>query len=303
MPDIAVIIPCLNEQETISRVIRDFKNALKNLHIVVVDNGSTDNTISYAKKLGATILFEPMRGKGNAVRRAFALVEAEVYILVDGDDTYDASIAQEMVDLLNKNKLDMVVAIRNTVNRKAFRTFHKSGNRMFNKLFRAFFGKKFNDIFSGYRVLSRRFVKSFPAISNGFELETELCVHSINLKLPVAEISSDYKQRPVGSSSKLKTITDGFKILTSMIRLLRNNKPMLFYGVASFAFLVVALILGLPVVGTFYATGLVPKFPTLIVSIGFLIISVLLFISGAILQTIVEFQAENRHLAYLSIDQ
>lgn len=302
MINVALIIPCLNEQETIQKVIKDFRKYIKDLKIVIVDNGSTDKTREYAEKLGTQILVEPIKGKGNAIRRAFALVEAKTYVLVDGDDTYDASIAKKMVNMLNDNKLDMVVGVRRHDDPNSFRAFHLSGNKIFNKLFRIFFGKKFSDIFSGYRVLSRRFVKSFPAISNGFEIETELCVHSINLKLSTAELACNYKQRPSGSTSKLKTIADGLKILKMMIKLLRNNKPMLFYSGLSALFFAAASILGLPVLGTYFSTGLVPKFPSLIVSVGLLIISMVFIMAGVILQTIVEFQAENRHLAYLAAD-
>lgn len=298
---IALIIPCLNEEVTIAKVINDFREQFSSIDIYVIDNGSTDKTAEIAGQEGAVVLHESRKGKGHAVRRAFGKIDADIYIMVDGDDTYDANASIEMVARLIDEQLDMVVGIRKHDNDKAYRAGHELGNHLFNKLFQILFGNQFTDIFSGYRVFSYEFVKSFPARSGGFEIETELSVHSANLHLATCEMETYYKERPEGSDSKLNTYIDGLRILRKMVGLLRQNKPMFFYGMFSVLALIAALLLGAPVILTYLETGLVPRFPSLIVSIGGLIISLLIFMTGVILQTMLSFQAENRHLAYLAV--
>ena len=298
---IALFIPCLNEEVTIAKVISDFKEECEGLAVYVIDNGSTDNTKAVAEAAGAIVISEPRRGKGHAVRRAFAQIHASLYIMVDGDDTYDASAVSGMIKRLQDDRLDMVVGIRKHESDGAYRTGHQLGNRLFNSLFCRLFGNQFSDIFSGYRVFSYAFAKSFPARSSGFEIETELSVHCANLLLPTAEMPTHYGERPDGSQSKLNTYFDGFRILRKMIQLLRQNKPMVFYGVGGVLAAVVAIILGAPVLLTYFETGLVPRFPTLIVAVGLLLGACLSFMTGIILQTMLSFQAENRHLAYLAL--
>ena len=298
---IALIIPCLNEEVTIAKVINDFRQEFSAIDIYVIDNGSTDKTADIARREGAVVLHESRKGKGHAVRRAFGKIDADIYIMVDGDDTYDPKASTDMVARLIEEQLDMVVGIRKHDNDKAYRAGHEIGNHLFNKLFQILFGNQFTDIFSGYRVFSHAFVKSFPARSGGFEIETELSVHSANLHLATCEMETYYKERPEGSDSKLNTYIDGLRILRKMIHLLRQNKPMFFYGIFSVLALLGALLLGVPVILTYLETGLVPRFPSLIVSIGGLIVSLLIFMTGTILQTMLSFQAENRHLAYLAV--
>jgi glycosyltransferase involved in cell wall biosynthesis len=301
MKKIALLIPCLNEELTIVEVIKDFKDQFSNLDIYVIDNGSSDDTAILASNVGATIISEPKKGKGNAVRRGFADIMADIYILVDGDGTYDAASANKLVELLIKEHLDMVVGCRAYEDKTIYRKGHRLGNMFFNYLFKNFFGNHFTDIFSGYRVFTRRFVKSFPATSYGFEIETELSVHTVNLRLRSQEVDTKYKLRPLGSQSKLRTIKDGLRILKAFVNLLRLNKPMVFYCFFSLLFLIGSSLLGIPVLLKYFEIGLVPRFPSLIVSVGFFVISVLLLITGIILQTMLAFQIENRRLAFLAV--
>lgn len=301
MNKIALLIPCLNEEVTVAKVINDFRDQLSNLDIYVIDNGSSDDTAVLALKEGAKVISEPKRGKGNAVRRAFADITADIYILVDGDGTYEAASVNKMVEHLVEEHLDMVVGVRAYEDKIIYRKGHKLGNMFFNYLFRYVFGNHFTDIFSGYRVFTRRFVKSFPAISYGFEIETELSVHTVNLRLRAQEVGTKYKMRPLGSQSKLRTLKDGFKILKAFVNLLRLNKPMIFYTFFSLVFLIGSSSLGVPVLLKYLEIGLVPRFPSLIVSVGFFVISVLLLITGIILQTMLAFQIENRRLAFLAV--
>jgi len=298
---IALIIPCFNEEATIAKVINDFRKQFQSIDIYVINNCSIDKTEDIARLEGAAVLNETRKGKGHAIRRAFSIIDADIYIMVDGDDTYDPKASRMMVSHLIDKQLDMVVGIRKHDNDKAYRTGHKLGNNLFNKLFQILFGNQFSDIFSGYRVFSRAFVKSFPARSSGFEIETELSVHCANLHLATFEMETYYKERPKGSVSKLNTYIDGLRILRKMLDLLRENKPMYFYSIFSIAALIGSLLLGIPVVLTYLETGLVPQFPSLIVSIGSLIVSLLILMTGIIMQTMLSFQAENRHLAYLAV--
>lgn len=301
--NLALIIPCLNEEVTIAKVINDFQREFEQIKIFVIDNGSTDKTSEVAQAEGATIIYEANRGKGNALRRAFSDIDADVYLVVDGDDTYDPCFAPRMVKMLVEDKLDMVVAVRAPSSEKAYRGGHQFGNKAFNKLFKLLFGNKFSDIFSGYRVFSKAFVKSFPALSYGFEIETEICVHATNLRLATKEIVAPYHPRPIGSNSKLNTYKDGFKILVKLINLLRTSRPLLFYGCFGIVFTAYSLILLAPILLTFFETGLVPRFPTLIVTVGSLVISAIFLMIGVILQTMLSFQDENRRLFYLSLSR
>ncbi|MEZ5947460.1 MAG: glycosyltransferase family 2 protein [Hyphomonas sp.] len=297
---VAVIIPCYNEEATITQVIEEFSAALPGAEIVVCDNNSSDRTTQLARKAGAAVLFEPYQGKGNAVRRLFADVEADVYVMIDGDATYDASASPEMIAKLEEERLAMINGARISEQEEAYRFGHKFGNWMLTGLVRLAFGNKFQDMLSGYRVMSRQFVKSFPALSNGFEIETELCVHTLRLRLPSAEVRTVYRARPEGSTSKLNTFRDGFRILRIISRLVRDEKPLEFFSALGVLILIAAGILATPVAITYFETGTVPRFPTLIVSIGMVIISMLSFTIGLTLDTFSRGRTEARRLAYLA---
>ena len=297
---VALIVPCLNEELTVGTVLSDFKSQFSNIELFVVDNGSSDATATIAMRHGAKVIYEARKGKGNAIRRAFALVDADVFILVDGDDTYDVSNAHVMVAKLIEEDLDMVVGVRMHKSGDAYRGGHEFGNLVFNKLFEVLFGNQFSDIFSGYRVFSRSFVKSFPALSLGFETETEMSVHAANLQLATGELEVAYSARPAGSNSKLNTYKDGFRILITMLNLFRVNKPLLCFSSLSLLPAICSASLMYPILSTFLETGLVPKFPSLIVAVGCIVVSFLLVMVGTMLQTILSFQAENRRLAYLA---
>ncbi len=297
---IAVILPCLNEAQSIANVIEAFRVALPTAIIHVIDNASTDDTREVAEKAGAIVIGEDRRGKGNAVRRALTTIEADIYVIADGDGTYDARRAPELIGVLVRERLDMVVGSRRKASDEAYRAGHEIGNRMFNKALKWFFGSEFQDIFSGYRVLSNRYVKSFPALSNGFETETEMAVHSILLRMPVREIPTDYGKRAEGSASKLKTYRDGAKIGFTIPNLLRHYRPLLFFGWLAAAAMAVSVGLFYPIFAEYLDTGVVPRFPTLIVSIGIAVISVLLGVCGLILDTTIRSQIEVRRLIYLN---
>jgi len=299
-PSIAVLIPCLNEAAAIAKVIADFKVHLPTAWIFVYDNGSTDDTVNIARAAGAIVRIEPIRGKGNVVRRMFADVEADVFVLVDGDDTYDAGAAPELVDLLLKNTLDMVNGTRQSTIEAAYRRGHVLGNRLLTGLVATFFGNRISDLLSGYRVFSRRFVKSFPALTTGFEIETELSVHALQLRMPIGEVTTDYRERPAGSASKLSTYKDGFRILRTIAVLVKEEKPLAFFSVVSLVLVLIALALGVPVIVEFTHTGLVPRFPTAILAAAIVILSFLSFACGLILDTVSRGRAETRRLAYLS---
>ncbi len=297
---VAVILPCLNEARSIANVIEAFRVAIPTAIIHVIDNASTDGTREVAEKAGAIVIGEDRRGKGNAVRRALTTIEADIYVIADGDGTYDASRAPELIAVLVRERLDMVVGSRRKASDEAYRAGHEIGNRMINKALKWFFGSEFRDIFSGYRVLSNRYVKSFPALSNGFETETEMAVHSILLRMPVREIPTDYGKREEGSASKLKTYRDGAKIGLTILNLLRHYRPLLFFGWLAAAAMVVSVGLFYPVLAEYLDTGVVPRFPTLIVAIGIAVISVLLGVCGLILDTTIRSQIEVRRLIYLN---
>jgi glycosyltransferase involved in cell wall biosynthesis len=298
---IAVLIPCYNEAEAIAGVVRDFRAALPEATIYVYDNNSRDRTREIAAQAGAVVRTETFQGKGNVVRRMFADVEAEVYVLVDGDGTYDAPSARGMVDHLLQNSLDMVNGARVPVAVAAFRPGHVLGNRMLTGTVAMIFGDRLKDMLSGYRVLSRRFVKSFPALAAGFETETELTVHALELRLPVAELQTPYRDRPAGSTSKLRTYRDGFRILRTIFLLVKEERPLQFFtGVAALLF-VASLVLGGPIVTEFIKTGLVPRLPTAILATGLMIMAAVSFVAGLILDTVTVGRREMKRLHYLSL--
>lgn len=300
-PSIAVLIPCLNEAAAIGKVVADFRAALPEAKVFVYDNGSTDGTPDIARAAGAIVRTEPMRGKGNVVRRMFADVEADVFLLVDGDDTYDASRAPELVRELLERSLDMINAARHTEIDAAYRRGHRFGNRLLTGLVRAFFGERISDLLSGYRAFSRRFVKSFPALSAGFEIETELSVHALQLRMPIAERTVDYRDRPRGSASKLSTYKDGFRILRTILYLVKEEKPLAFFSLIGAAAALASLALGIPVILEFMHTHLVPRLPTALLAAAVAILAFLSFGCGLILDSVSRGRAEAKRLAYLSV--
>ncbi len=299
-PRIAILLPCYNEEAAIVRTIEGFRVALPGATIYVYDNNSRDRTIDLARAAGVEVRSERMQGKGNVVRRMFADVDADVYIMADGDLTYDPAAAPVMVKLLLDERLDMVVGTRLHQATDAYRGGHVLGNRLFTGLLAKLFGRSFSDIFSGYRVFSRRFVKSFPVLSEGFEIETEISVHALELRMPVGEVETAYGARPEGSDSKLSTFRDGWRILKTIATLYRIERPVLFYGSIGALLVIAAIILSIPLVLTYLDTGLVPRFPTAILVTGMTIVAVLCFFAGLILDTVTRGRREMRRLAYLA---
>jgi glycosyltransferase involved in cell wall biosynthesis len=300
-PRIAVLLPCYNEEAAIGDVIAGFRKALPSAAIYVYDNNSRDRTVELAGKAGAIVRSEGMQGKGHVVRRMFADIDADIYVMADGDLTYDAKAAPAMVEQLLRDRLDMVVGTRQHEAKAAYRGGHVIGNRLFTGLLARLFGRSFSDIFSGYRVFSRRFVKSFPVLSEGFEIETEMSVHALELRMPVGEAETAYGARPEGSESKLSTFRDGWRILKTILTLYRIERPVLFYGTIGALLLVAAVILSVPLVITYLDTGLVPRFPTAILVTGMVIVAVLCFFAGLILDTVTRGRREMRRLAYLAL--
>ena len=298
---IAVLLPCYNEEAAIAQTVAGFRAALPSAQIYVYDNNSTDRTCEVAAEAGAIVRTERMQGKGHVVRRMFADIEADVYVMADGDATYDASAAPELVKRLVEERLDMVVGARKSEVEEAYRRGHRLGNRLFTGILASLFGRTFSDIFSGYRVFSRRFVKSFPALARGFETETEISVHALELAMPVGEVVTAYGARPEGSESKLSTYRDGWRIMKTILHLFRIERPVLFYG--SFGLLLAALgiVLGIPLAVTYAQTGLVPRFPTAILITGLMIVAFMSFMCGLILDTVVRGRREVRRLHYLSL--
>ena len=297
---VAVILPCYNEQAAIADTIAGFRAALPGATIHVYDNNSSDRTVELARAAGAIVRTEKMQGKGHVVRRMFADVEADVYVMADGELTYDPTAAPTMVKMLIDEQLDMVVGTRQHEAAAAYRGGHVLGNRLFTGLLSGLFGRSFTDIFSGYRVFSRRFVKSFPVLSAGFEIETEISVHALELRMPVGELATAYGARPEGSASKLSTFRDGWRILRTIGTLYRVERPVLFYGGIGVLLIVLALALSVPIVVTYLATGLVPRLPTAVLVTGMIIIGVLSFLAGLILDTVTRGRRELRRLFYLS---
>ncbi len=300
---IAVLLPCRNEGPSIRRVVQQFRLALPNAVIFVYDNRSTDDTAAEARAAGAVVRVERWPGKGNVVRRMFADIDADLYIMADGDGTYDVSRAPEMVHRMMDEHLDMVVGTRRGVYEEAYRTGHGWGNRFFNALYRQLFGELFTDIFSGYRVFSRRFVKSFPATSSGFEIETEMSVHASQLRMPVAEVATAYGSRLAGSTSKLRTFHDALRILRTLTLLFKEIRPAMFFGGIAAALGLLALALGVPLVLTFIETGLVPRIPTAIGITSLALLAGIFIVCGLILDSVARGRLEHKRLIYLSMAQ
>ena len=299
-PRIAVTIPCYNEAVTIAKVIADFKTALPDADIYVFDNNSTDNTAQIARDAGAIVRSERRQGKGHVVRRIFSDVEADIYLMVDGDDTYDATVANTLIELLKRNHVDMVVGTRADVTKDAGREGHALGNKIFNKIYGRLFGKQFSDIFSGYRVFSRRFVKSFPAVSSGFEIETEMSVHSSQLGISTLERPTHYGVRPEDSHSKLRTFRDGFRILGMFAMLAKETRPAAFFGAIAFALVLLAGILAAPIFLTYFETGLVPRFPTAILAASLVLLASISAVCGLILDSLARARTEAKRSVFLS---
>ena len=297
---IAVLVPCYNEEAAVATVVADFRKALPTASIYVYDNNSKDRTVAVAREAGAEVRSETHQGKGHVVRRMFADIDADVYLLVDGDATYDAPSAPRMIEKLLAEHLDMVVGLRVDQSVAAYRPGHRTGNWMLTTFLASVFGQAFKDILSGYRVFSRRFVKSFPVLSDGFEIETELSVHALELALPVAEVSTPYYARPEGSFSKLNTWRDGFRILGTILRLYRSEKPLRFFTAIGVFLMLVSIGLAIPVVVTYLEQGVVPRLPTAVLSMGMMIVAVLSISSGLVLDTVTRGRREIKLLAYLS---
>lgn len=301
LPRIAVVIPCYNEAAAIATVVADFRRALPSADIYVYDNGSTDDTKAIATAAGAIVRSEPLRGKGNVVRRMFADVEADAYLLVDGDGTYDAATAPSMVARLLNESLDMVNGARAAATSDAFRLGHELGNKVLTGTVALVFGSRIRDMLSGYRALSRRFVKSFPALATGFETETELVVHALELRLPIDEVDTPYGVRPAGSSSKLRTFKDGVRILKTIVLLVKEERPLPFFSGVGVVMATVSMILAWPLLKDYLATGLVPKLPTAILSTGLMILAFMSFVAGLILDTVTLGRRELKRLHYLAL--
>lgn len=300
-PKIAVLIPCYNEAQPIAHVVQDFSSALPDADIYVYDNNSTDDTVRVAAEAGATVRVETQQGKGNVVRRMFADVDADIYVMVDGDNTYEAKAAPALIDKLRNETLDMVSGCRVTEIQEAYRPGHRFGNWMLTSLVASIFGKRTSDMLTGYRVFSRRFVKSFPALSRGFEIETELTVHALELRMPIADVETAYIDRLPGSDSKLSTIRDGVRILKMIILLVKEERPFLMFGGIGLFLALVSLVLGVPIVAEFMETGLVPRFPTAILTAAIMIIAVLSVMVGVILDTVTVGRREMKRMAYLAL--
>jgi glycosyltransferase involved in cell wall biosynthesis len=301
LPSIAVLIPCHNEEAAITKVIREFKAALPSAAIYVYDNNSCDRTVELAIAAGARVYREPLQGKGNVVRRMFSDVEADVYVLVDGDDTYEASSVRPMVQKLMNERLDMLNGTRVTEIVAAYRRGHRMGNTVLSGLVRRAFGSRISDMLSGYRVFSRRFVKSFPALSSGFEIETELTIHALELGMPIGETDTPYKERPEGSASKLRTYSDGLRILRTIVMLVKDERPLLFFSVSGMILFATGVGLSIPIFVEFYRTHLVPRFPTAILSTGLVLLSFLSLACGLILDSVARGRKEVKRMIYMSV--
>lgn len=298
---IAVLVPCYNEEAAIAKVVGDFRAALPGATVYVYDNNSRDDTIARAGHAGAVVRSEKRQGKGNVVRRMFADIEADVYVLVDGDDTYDASAAADMVQQLVDEGVDLLTARRVHTQAAAYRPGHVFGNKLLTGLTAMLFNVNMPDMLSGYRVFSRRFVKSFPLTAEGFTIETELTIHAVRLMMPMAEMDTAYKERPVGSMSKLSTFRDGFRILGMIFYLLREERPLLFFSIQAVLFALLSLLIGLPVVHEFVETGQVPRLPTAVLSMGLMLVAFLAGTAGLILDTVTRGRWEAKRMAYLAI--
>jgi glycosyltransferase involved in cell wall biosynthesis len=299
--EIAVLLPCFNEGLVIETVIARFRDALPNATIYVYDNNSSDASAQIAANAGAIVRREPRQGKGFVVRRMFTDVEADIYIMCDADETYDAAAAPALVDKLVDQGLDMVVGTRVDVTGSSYRPAHELGNRLLTGLVGAIFGRGFSDMLSGYRVFSRRFVKSFPLMSRGFEIETELTIHALQLEMPVAELRTRFKERVAGSESKLQTVSDGVRIMWTIATLLKQERPFFLFGLAALALMIVSLAAGYPVVAEYMESGLVHRLPLAVLATGTMILASLSLFSGLILDTVTRGRAEAKRLRYLEL--
>jgi glycosyltransferase involved in cell wall biosynthesis len=297
---VAVLIPCFNEAATVGQVVASFKAALPGATIYVYDNNSTDETTARARAAGAVVRHESRQGKGHVVRRMFSDVDADIYVMVDGDATYDAPSVTAMITRLVADQLDMVVAARVHGDHGAFRPGHRFGNRVLTGFVASVFGARFTDMLSGYRVFSRRFVKSFPVLSGGFEIETELAIHALTLELPVAEMPTPYFARPLDSNSKLSTWRDGLRILITIVNLYRAERPLLLFSAVGFALAIASIGFAIPIFMTFLEEGIVPRLPTAVLSTGMMLLAFLFGIAGLILDTVTQGRRELRRLAYLA---
>ena len=300
-PRVAILVPCYNEATTIAKVVGDFRRVLPNATIHVFDNNSVDGTADRALEAGAQVRAVRLQGKGHVVRRLFADVEADVYLLVDGDDTYHADSADQLVQLVWQQGHDMAVAVREATVEAAYRVGHVFGNRLLTGFLAWLFGRPCRDVLSGYRAFSRRFVKSFPVLSAGFEIETELTVHALELHMPVGEVVTPYKDRPEGSVSKLNTWGDGFRILRTIVRLFNAERPLAFYGAASMLFATTAMVLAVPLVLTWLHTGEVPRLPTAVLATGLMLVAALSATAGIVLDMVARGRREAKMLAYVAL--
>ncbi|WP_245631642.1 glycosyltransferase [Curtobacterium ammoniigenes] len=298
---IAAIVPCYNEAPAIAKVVRDLQRAVPGIDVYVYDNNSTDGTAEVARAAGAEVRYERMKGKGNVLRRAFGDIDADVYVLIDGDDTYDASAAPRMIQTLLDGPYDHVLGTRvDDPNASAYRPGHATGNKIFNRIVGRLFGLPVTDMLSGYRVMSRRFVKSFPALSREFETETEITVHSMNLRVPQIEIPTAFKDRAEGTESKLNTVSDGLKILSLIGHLIRFERPVLFHGLIGAIFALIAIVLAIPLFVEYAHTGLVPRFPTAVLAASLMVIAILTWVLGFVLEGITRLRRETSRLNYLT---
>ena len=302
-PRIAVLIPCYNEEASISRVVDAFVRELPTAQVFVYDNNSTDRTIEAARAAGALVGHEPLQGKGNVVRRMFADIDADVYVLVDGDDTYDASSAHLMIDRLLERGLDMVTGTRVTSIQAAYRPGHRIGNVVLTGIVARIFGKRISDMLSGYRVFSRRFVKSFPSLSSGFETETEFTIHALELRMPLGEVETPYRDRGEGSSSKLSTYKDGARIFLTILHLVKEERPLQFFSLIAVLLFTTGVILGIPLFLEFRRTHLVPRLPTGVLATGIMMLSFLSLVCGLVLDSVSRGRKEIKQLAYLAAAQ
>lgn len=300
-PKIAVLLPAYNEEAAIKSVIRSFCKVLPSATIYVYDNNSSDRTVEFSRSEGVVVRTEKRQGKGYVVRRMFADVDADIYVMCDADDTYDVTAAQGMVNELIEANLDMVVGARDAISETAYRPAHEFGNWLLTGLVRSIFGNEFRDMLSGYRVFSRRFVKSFPVMSQGFEIETELTIHALELEMPSSEMKIGFKDRPAGSHSKLNTVSDGIRILWTIVALLKQERPMQLFSAIGFAFIFASLCLAWPVFSEYFKSGLVPRFPTAILSTGLMLLGWFSLFSGLILDTVTRGRQEAKRLRYLEL--
>ena len=297
--EVAVLIPCYNEAQTIAKVVADFRAALPSAAILVYDNNSTDGTADEARAAGAVVRLETLQGKGNVVRRMFADIDADIYVLVDGDDTYEAADAPMLIERLQRQNLDMINGRRVSAVAAAYRPGHRFGNWFLTSLVSKIFGSRLADMLSGYKVFSRRFVKSFPALASGFEIETELVVHALELRMPIAEVDTEYRERPEGSASKLRTVRDGVRIMRTIIRMVKEERPLEFFSVLFFMVALLSLLMGSTVVTEYLATGLVPRLPTAVLATGMMVLAFLLLACGLILDTVTVARRELKRLHYV----